>query len=71
MTDPDGTRHTFTKDLSELLAYKPPHSVHLRLRVASNAVEGERVYAITRPDGTTFYFDRWASPARSRIATAT
>ena len=59
MTDPDGTRHTFTKDLSEPLAYKPPPGVHLRLRVASNAVEGERVYAITRPDGTTFDFDRW------------
>lgn len=55
MTDPDGTAHTFT-DPERDGVFREPAGVHLRLRRFSNTDPAKR-WAITRPDGVTFYFD--------------
>jgi RHS repeat-associated protein len=55
MTDPDGTRHKFTDPNHDGIFDEPP-GVHLRLRRFSDSDE-ERRWAITRPDGSTFFFD--------------
>lgn len=55
MTDPDGTAHTFT-DADRDGVFTEPPGVHLRLRRFSDTDAAKR-WAITRPDGVTFYFD--------------
>jgi YD repeat-containing protein len=68
LTDPDGTLHTFTAktDNGELFAYKPPPGVNLRLRAFADQLkqiklpeQHTKAYAITRPDGITYFFDGW------------
>ena len=60
MTDPDGTRHTFTRDASSG-EWKSPAGVDLHLRRFApggdliNVVT--RKWAMTRPDGVTYFFD--------------
>ncbi|HEX2051565.1 MAG TPA: DNRLRE domain-containing protein, partial [Actinomycetota bacterium] len=52
-TDGDGTTHTFTTDGAG--GWVEPKGVNLYLRKLSDA--GARAWAVTRPDGVTFYFD--------------
>lgn len=60
LTDPDGTRHTFSRK-SPLAAFQSPPGVHLYLREYTNSadLQGLRLkyYAMTRPDGVTYFFD--------------
>ncbi|MEV4422379.1 hypothetical protein AB0L40_20745 [Patulibacter sp. NPDC049589] len=63
LTDGTGTEHLFTKNASApagQLRFDAPKGVHLTLRRydASTAAGNERFWAATRPDGTTFYFNR-------------
>ncbi len=70
-TDPDGTRHLFeSEDGCE--TFKPPKGVQLHLRRFSGPTplvpsclaeigaltDPNKAWAITRPDGVTFFFDR-------------
>lgn len=64
LTDGDGTRHTFTKttDADGRERWVAPAGVHLWLRRFSAAPpllgSEPRRWAITRPDGVTYYFDQ-------------
>ncbi len=65
LTDPDGTQHRFvvagtpTPIVDPLtrrdLVFQSPPGYNAFLRVFSNAID--RRWAVTRPDGVTFYFD--------------
>jgi RHS repeat-associated protein len=68
MTDPDGTRHQFTrKSAAEPMIYDPPPGVHLHLRRYSHPLQpvldpatllqDKKAWAATRPDGVTYFFD--------------
>ncbi|MDQ6804441.1 MAG: hypothetical protein M3065_05645 [Actinomycetota bacterium] len=58
-TDVDGTRHVFTADPNSAGHWLAPPGVFLDLREydPSNTTNRERTWAITRPDGVTFFYD--------------
>jgi RHS repeat-associated protein len=56
-TDVDGTRHTFVQDPSNAQHWIAPPGVFLWLRQWS-ASDASKAWAITRPDGVTFFFDQ-------------
>ncbi len=64
LIDPDGTKHAFVRNSPRDAAFTPPPGVHLFLRefktVPDPAAPQEplrKFYAMTRPDGVTYYFD--------------
>jgi RHS repeat-associated protein len=61
LTDADGTMHRFRKDPAGAW-FNPPSGVNLRLRKyhANPTTQGQlmKVWAATRPDGTTYFFDK-------------
>lgn len=62
-TDIDGTRHTFVEDQGNPGQWISAPGVFLHLRQWSKTnglgapTDSEKTWAITRPDGTTFFFD--------------
>ena len=76
LVDPDGTAHAFALNVDEALAgrlvYDPPPGVNLRLReyddvlaqLASGKLPQEikKAWAITRPDGVTYFYDALGFP---------
>jgi RHS repeat-associated protein len=58
-TDGDGTTHKFVTDGSG--GWREPAGVNLYL--AKVATSAERTWAVTRPDGTTFFFDSAGFPS--------
>ncbi len=56
LTDADGTRHTFTRDVSRPGWYHQPAGVNVTLRKTGDT-RPERTWIATRADGTAFYFD--------------
>ena len=68
MYDADGTRHRFKKS-ADGVTFDPPPGVNLHLRKYSQT-DFTRSWAITRPDGVTYFFDRLGYQRRSRTATA-
>jgi RHS repeat-associated protein len=56
-TDVDGTRHTFIQDPSNSQHWIAPPGVFLSLRPWSTS-DASKAWAITRPDGVTFFFDQ-------------
>jgi RHS repeat-associated protein len=59
-TDADGTPHRFTDSNGDGYWDAPP-GVHLYLRQYSTS-DSSRTWALTRPDGVTFFFDRKGYP---------
>ena len=55
LSDPDGTRHVFTKQ-SDGVTFASPAGVHLYLRRFS-ATDPTKRFAMTRTDGITHFFD--------------
>ena len=55
LSDPDGTRHVFTKQ-SDGVTFASPAGVHLYLRRFS-ATDPAKRFAMTRTDGITHFFD--------------
>jgi hypothetical protein len=56
-TDVDGTRHTFIQDPGNSQHWIRPPGVFLWLRQWSST-DPSKTWAITRPDGVTFFFDQ-------------
>ena len=63
LSDADGTRHKFNR-IGGTTQYSHPAGVNLRLRrfttpplITLPGVDTSKTWAITRPDGTTFYYD--------------
>ncbi|MDP2710879.1 MAG: Ig-like domain-containing protein, partial [Solirubrobacteraceae bacterium] len=63
LSDADGTRHTFNR-IGGTTQYSHPPGVNLRLRrftapplIVLPGANTSKTWAITRPDGTTFYYD--------------
>lgn len=56
-TDVDGTRHTFVQDPNDSQHWIAPPGVFLWLRQWSTS-DPSKAWAITRPDGVTFFFDQ-------------
>jgi RHS repeat-associated protein len=65
LSDADGTRHKFNR-IGGTTQYSHPAGVNLRLRqfttpplVTLPGSDTPKTWAITRPDGTTFYYDQY------------
>ena len=63
LTDGDGTTHRFKGSPQGAPVYwKEPPGVHLYLRKYPNATDTDRTWAVTRPDGVTFFYDATGHP---------
>lgn len=56
LTDADGTQHTF-RSTDGGQSFTDPAGVNLRLRRFATEQRSPKYWAITRPDGVTYYFD--------------
>jgi len=70
MTDPDGTTHTFELLEDSIWEYRSPAGVNLHLRQYTDIVDDTakglirpeqrpKAWAMTRPDGVTYFYDGW------------
>ncbi len=69
LIDADGTKHAFVRNTPRDAAFTPPPGVHLFLREFKTVPDLNdplkllrKFYAMTRPDGVTYYFDPLGYP---------
>jgi RHS repeat-associated protein len=68
LRDGDGTQHIFGNQAGGDAGWAAPPGVHLYLR--KFAASGDKTWAMTRPDGVTYFFDAagWATSVTDRNA---